>query len=82
MHFASINGSLEIVKLLIQKGIDINQKDFLEEKALDCAKNNHRKIVKFINSLQNKTNLIPEDFSKSKKLKKDTNQFINSNKNA
>jgi ankyrin repeat protein len=83
LHFASINGSLEIVKLLIEKGIDINQKDFLEEKALDCAiKNNHRQIVKFINSLQNNTNLIPEDFSKWKKLKKDTNHFINSNKNA
>ena len=80
LHFASINGSLEIVKLLIEKGIDINQKDFLEEKALDCAiKNNHRQIVKFINSLQNNTNLIPEDFSKWKKLKKDTNhvQIIN-----
>ena len=62
LHFASTNGSLEIVKLLIEKGIDINQKDFLEEKALDCAiKNNHRQTVKFINSLQNNSNLIPEE---------------------
>lgn len=49
LHFASWEGHLEIVKLLLEKGAKINIKDQYNETPLHYAiKNNHLEVINFI----------------------------------
>jgi ankyrin repeat protein len=49
LHLASLNGHKEMIELLINKGIDLNEKDKESKNALDLAsERGHKEIVELL----------------------------------
>ena len=67
IHYAALNGRVDVVKVLLQNGADVNDVDVLEWTALHCAaKKGHVGVVKVL--IQNGADVNAVDEEKSTAL--------------
>jgi len=72
LHFAALNGHLNIVAELLKKGADANEKDAAGKTPLDYANAyGHEKVAKLLKSLGAEGKVDPQNFGFSSYLKKD-----------
>ena len=71
LHFAALNGHLNIVAELLKNGADMNEKDGAGKTPLDYAnKYGHERVAKLLKSLGAKGEIDPQTFGFSPYLKK------------
>jgi ankyrin repeat protein len=71
LHFAALNGHLNIVDALLKKGMDVDEKDRAGKTPLDYANNyGHEKVAKLLKFLGAEGEIDPRNFGYSPYLKK------------